>query len=92
MGLLYQDQTASKVRSTLNTFFAIGSLASLAALWYSGMFRVEHLTSAAMLAPGFVAGVFASRWLGAFVDRRYKTLILLFCGASAAALIGKSLW
>jgi len=91
MGLLYQDQTASEVRPTLNAFFAIGSLVSLTALWYSGMFEIEHLISAAMLAPGFLAGVYASRWLSAFVDRRYKALILLFCGASAAALIGKSL-
>jgi len=92
MGLLYQDQTASEVRATLSTFFAIGSVISLTALWYSGMFGIEHLFSAAILAPGFLAGVYASRWLGAFVDRRYKALILLFCGASAAALIGKSIW
>jgi len=92
MGLLYQDQTASEVRSTLNAFFAIGSVASLIALWYSGMFGLEHLTSAVILAPGFLAGVYVSKWLSAFVDRRYKALILLFCGASAAALIGKSLW
>jgi len=92
MGLIYQGQTASKVRATLNAFFAIGSLISLAALWYSGLFAVGHLLSAAILAPGFLAGVYASRGLGAFVDRRDKALILLFCGASAVALMGKSLW
>jgi len=90
MGLLYQDQTASVVRATLNTFFAIGAVFSLVALWYSGIFKVEHLSSTAILAPGFLAGVYTCRWLGEFVDQRYKKLILIFCGASAAALIGNS--
>ncbi|MEM7018660.1 MAG: sulfite exporter TauE/SafE family protein [Pseudomonadota bacterium] len=92
MGLIYQDQTASEVRSTLNAFFAVGSIISLGALWYSGLFGLEHIFHAIVLAPGFLLGTYASRWFSPFVDKRYRPLILGFCIISAATLILRGLW
>ena len=91
MGLVFQDRGASSARPTLNAFFAIGSAFSLLALLYSGRFALEYVILAALLAPGFIVGVYLSKRFHKFVDNRFRYLVLAFSSISAIALIARSL-
>lgn len=87
MGLVFQDQSASSARATLNAFFAIGAAVSLAALLFTGLFGLGQLFYALYLLPGLIVGMLLSRHLHRFVDRRFRIAILLFTALSASALI-----
>ena len=91
MGLVFQAQTARMARPTLNAFFAIGAAISIMALSYAGLFTTDHLLLALFLMPGYVGGVLLSRRLHAFVDQRFRPLVLAFSAASACALIARVL-
>lgn len=89
--LVFQDQSASSARPTLNAFFTLASVVSLAALAYAGRLSDEHLMLAGILAPGFLGGVFISKYLRGHVDGRLRPLVLLFCSGSAVGLIARGL-
>jgi uncharacterized membrane protein YfcA len=91
MGLVFQHQKSSFARPTLNAFFAIGSVFSLLALWFAGRFTVEHILLVCYLIPGFVSGVYLSKYFHQFVDSRFRYLVLVFSSISAVALIVKSM-
>lgn len=89
--LVFQDQPASSARPTLNAFFALASVVSLAALAYADRLSEEHLLLAVILAPGFLGGVFISKYLRGHVDGRLRPLVLIFCSGSAVGLIARGL-
>lgn len=89
--LVFQDQPASSARPTLNAFFALASLVSLAALAYASRLGYEHFVLASILAPGFLGGIYFSKYLRGHVDERVRPVVLLFCAGSAAGLIARGL-
>ena len=91
MGLVYQGAEVVRARSTLNAFFAIGAPVSLVVLYFAGRLSMEHLVYAGILAPGFMIGLYCSRFLHGFVDQRFRYVILGFTAVSALALIARSL-
>jgi len=91
MGIVYQNAPGPHVRATLNAFFAIGTVISLAALAVHGWLDLGDVILALSLAPALAAGTWVSRYLTDFVDRRFRPLVLFVCTASALAIIAKSL-
>lgn len=90
--LVFQDQPASSARPTLNAFFALASVVSLAALAYAGRLSGEHLLLAVILAPGFLGGIYVSKYVRGHVDERLRPLVLLVCAGSAVGLIARGLF
>jgi len=91
MGIVYQNAPGPHVRATLNAFFAVGTVISLAALALHGWLGLGDVILALTLAPALAAGAWVSRYLTDFVDRRFRPLVLIVCTASALAIIVKAL-
>ena len=91
MAIVFQKEAAATARPTLNAFFAIASVPSLIALAYSGHFGLVHVQTAAFLFPGFLFGVWVSKYLHRYSDARFGFLVLGFTGLSATALLVRAL-
>lgn len=88
MGLLYQRERAAKTRATLNLFFFLGVLFSLAALAPHGLLRHEDLIFALALAPGMAAGLLLGRAVVTRTDRlSLRPAILAFATVSALIIL-----
>ena len=83
MGLVYQGQAAASARATLNTFFAIGVIPSIAALAATGYLGATQVLQAVLLIPFVLLGHRAARDLLPFVDERYRPVVLGFCAVAA---------
>lgn len=83
MGLVYQGQAAASARATLNTFFAIGVLPSIAALTATGYLGATQFLQALLLVPFVFAGHRAARHLLPYLDDRYRIGVLGFCAIAA---------
>lgn len=57
MGLLYQREGFLHARATLNAFFLLGALASIATLAMYGLIRTYHVLFAISLFPAMLTGV-----------------------------------
>ena len=91
MGIVYQHSPGPMVRATLNAFFAFGTLASLCALGWFGLLRQDHLMFAIALTPALLLGIWISKHLTSFVDRRFRKLVLGVCIVSSLAVIWDAL-
>lgn len=91
MALLYQNQEPEKARATMNAFFAIGVVPSLAALWVSGFLGVQHFIYAALLMPAVIAGAALSYRLIGFADKRYRRLVLGFAAIISSVILIQAL-
>ena len=91
MGLVFQKQDAVRARPTLNAFFATGATFSLIVLWFAGRFDSSHVVMALWLSPGFILGVWCSRFIKKLTGDFFQPLVLIFATASAMGLILKSL-
>lgn len=91
MGIVYQNSPGPHVRATLNAFFALGTVASLLSLGWFGLLRSDHLMLAIALAPALLAGIWISKYLTAFVDRRFRMLVLLICVISSLSIVWNAL-
>lgn len=91
MAIVFQNEPAATARPTLNAFFAIASIPSLGALAYSGHFGLLHVQTAALLFPGFLFGVWVSKYLHRYSDARFNILVIGFTGLSATALLIRAL-
>jgi len=91
MGIVYQNAPGPHVRATLNAFFAVGTVISLAALALHGWLGLGDVILALSLAPALAAGTWVSRYLTDFVDRRFRPLVLTVCAASVLAIVVKAL-
>lgn len=88
MGLLYQRERAAKTRATLNLFFFLGVLFSLAALAPHGLLRREDFVFTAMLAPAMGAGLLLGRAIVSRTDRlSLRPAILAFSTISALIIL-----
>jgi uncharacterized membrane protein YfcA len=91
MALIYQHRPPEMARATLNAFFGFGIVPPLVALWLAGALDGVALARAALLLPAVAVGVLASRLVIAHIDRRYRTVLLVFCVAAAAIIAGRAL-
>ena len=91
MALVYQNREAALARPTLNMFFAIGTLPPIAALWAAGVLDLSSVGRALVLLPAVLVGVALSHLATRFIDRRYRTILLVFCVAAAVIIAAKAL-
>jgi len=92
MALLYQNEDRRRSAAMQNTFFMFGMIVSFAALLWQGLVWPHHLTTAALLLPGVLAGLWASRALQhALGNVPARPIALGLAGASATLLLIRSL-
>lgn len=87
MVLVYQRADGPRLRSTMASFFWFGTILSLGALWLIGRLGLIDLWLTALLVPGLVGGLFASRWAARAVDRGYTRRVVLAVAAAAGLAV-----
>jgi uncharacterized membrane protein YfcA len=88
MALVYQTESAQRLRSTLAGFFLIGATLSLASLFAGGEFGWHELRLGVALIPGLVIGLGSSRRMARFLDNRYtRPAVLGFSALSSMTLL-----
>ncbi len=86
IALVYQRAPGPRLRATLGGYFAIGSVISLAALWWIGRFGRDEVGMGLALLPGVVVGFAASGRIARFLDGGYTRASVLFVSAAAGAI------
>jgi len=93
LALVYQNADGPRLRSTLATLFAMGSVLSITALAAVGRFGAPELVRAAVLLPGVVLGVAASGPLARALDRAAaRPFVLGLSGLAALAVLGRAVF
>lgn len=88
MALVYQKESAQRLRSTLAGFFLIGATLSVASLFAGGEFGWHELRLGMALIPGLVIGLGSSRRVARFLDNRYtRPAVLGFSALSSLTLL-----
>ncbi len=87
MALVYQSEEGSRVRSTLNGFFTIGTLLSLASLAAVGNYQQSDLIKSAILLPGVLAGFFLSKRYLPNINQRILRQGLIYISLAAGLVI-----
>lgn len=92
MALVWQRNSGARLRGTMSSFFLIGSLMSLAALWFTGAVSAHTLWTFALLAPATVVGYVLSRYVNRFLDpARLRRLAIAVSAIGATVLIVRQL-
>lgn len=92
MVLLYQRGDPVVVRATLSAYFFAGTVLSIGALAIAGGIGPREWRLGALLVPGVVAGIVASRWLRPRLRAAwFRPCLLAVCAGSAVALLVKQL-
>lgn len=87
MALAYQSEEGPRVRSTLNGFFTIGTLLSLASLAAVGNYRQADLIRSAILLPGVLVGFFLSKSYLPKINQQILRRGLIYVSLAAGVLI-----
>lgn len=91
MAVVYQNQKAAYARPTLQTYFAMGSFATLCILAIAGQVELRDAMLAALLLPALALGVFIGPRLRPFLDKSFRPFLLGSAAIAAAMLIVKGL-
>jgi uncharacterized membrane protein YfcA len=92
MALLYQGETAARLRGTLSGYFVIGAVISLVALSAVGRFGKEEILLSVFLIPPILLGDLASGRMRRHVDRAgAKPFILVLSFLAAAGVLYRAL-
>ena len=91
MGILYQHQNATKIRATLNAFFALGALISFVALMSYGAIGTGHFLVAAAVSPALLLGIFTASLIKTPPGQGLRSIVLGICAISSAVLILRGL-
>jgi uncharacterized membrane protein YfcA len=92
MALLYQGESAARLRSTLSGYFVIGALISLTALAAVGRYGKEEILLSVFLIPAILVGDLASGRMRSYVDGAgVKPFILALSFLSAAGVLYRAL-
>jgi len=90
VALLYQNEPANLMRSTLSVIFAIGTFVSIVMLAAFGLFTAAHLILVLILLPGVVCGYLLSGKLTPHIDaRRLRIAVLVVSAASAVIVVAR---
>jgi uncharacterized membrane protein YfcA len=88
MALVYQRETAQKLRATLAGFFLVGATFSLLTLAVSGGMSQHDFVLGALMLPGYLIGMIANRWASKFLDKGYsRVAVLSFSALSSIVLL-----
>lgn len=91
MALVYQNTAPKRMRATLNAYFFIGGLISIAALTVAGRMGVADLKLAGTLVPFAFAGFLASGWGRRMMDKnRVRPVVLAISSVSALVLLARA--
>jgi len=91
LAILYQHHHPRVLRPTLAAYFAIGAALSLGGLGLAGELDGDVALLALLLSPVLVAGITVSLPVRRRVPpHRIRAAVLVVCGASAAALLVRS--
>lgn len=92
IALVYQNATGPEMRATLNAYFALGGLVSMAVLGYAGRFGQRELLWGLLLLPAVALGFWLSGALRARLDRRgTRGAVLVLAGVCSAGVMLKAL-
>lgn len=90
VALIYQQEPANLVRSTLSVMFTVGTFLSLVMLALFGLFTWDHLILSLLLLPGIVCGYLLSNRLTSFIDaKRLRVGVLTVSAASALVVLAR---
>ena len=87
MALVYQHEKGPRLRGTLSAIFTIGTVISVAGLWWVGRFGQAELTLGLLLLPAVVVGFGLSRYLTGRLDEGHTRPAILALSALAALVI-----
>jgi uncharacterized membrane protein YfcA len=90
LALLYQRQTAGRVRATLAFIFTVAYAGALVALYLVRLFGTREIVLGLSLAPGVVIGYLVSLFIGKSFDRGNWLRMAILVVATLSAL--KLLW
>lgn len=91
MALVYQNSGGARMRATLNAFFLLGGLLSIAALAAAGNFGRSDIVLAAGMLPFAFLGFLLSGFGRALVDRgRIKLVVLAVSTVSGVVLLARA--
>jgi hypothetical protein len=93
LALVYQHQKGPHIRGTMSAIFTVGTVISVAGLWWAGKFGVDELVIGLLLAPGVLLGYFLSGYATGHIDGRLtRPAILTVSVLSAVLIIARLLW
>jgi uncharacterized membrane protein YfcA len=88
IALVYQHAQGPELRATLNAFFALGSLVSLAVLAGAGEFSREQALMGIAMLPAVAVGFACSAFTRDAIDRgRARSAVLALAAASSLAVM-----
>ena len=80
------------MRATLNAYFAIGSVVSLAVLAYVGHFGMVRAVQGLAMLPAVGVGFYCSTYTREIIDRnRVRTAVLALSALASAGVMLKAL-
>lgn len=92
IALVYQHAEGPELRATLNTYFALGSAMSIAALALAGRFGHRELASGLLMLPATAVGFALSGASRRYLDQgRTRSAVLAVATVSALAVVVKTL-
>ena len=92
MAMIYQHETAKRLRGTLGGFLLVGTLISLVALHFAGKFGLIEVVVSIAILPGIFFGFYISLVTSRVLDTKYlRPAILIFSSLTAIIVIFKNL-
>ena len=92
IALVYQHAAGPKLRATLNTYFALGSLVSIPVLVAADAFTVKHALMGLALLPAVAFGFYCSRFTrDRFDGPRLRPAVLWLAALSSFAVVVRAL-
>jgi uncharacterized protein len=92
MALVWQNTTGARLRGTMNGFFLVGSVLSIAVLALTGAVDHHTFASFAVLIPAVAAGYLLSRLVNRLLDRRrQRWAAIVISAVGAIVLIARQL-
>jgi uncharacterized membrane protein YfcA len=87
MAIVYQNETGPRIRGTLSAIFTIGTVISMASLWWIGRFGAVELALGLVLLPAVLTGFALSRYTAGRLDgARTRPAVLGISALSAIAI------
>ncbi|PLU64447.1 hypothetical protein BMJ21_23595 [Sinorhizobium medicae] len=87
MAMVYQNTGGARMRATLNAFFVVGGVISIAALFVAGSFGSSDLLLAGTMLPFAFLGFLLSGWGRRLVDRGHVKLVVLVVSAASGLVL-----
>ncbi len=88
LAFVYQKRTGPELRSTIALSFAIGTVMSLLGIVLVGKLEEHQLRLALLLLPAMLLGLWGSRRISKFLDKRWlRPSILAFAAVSGMTVV-----